>query len=81
MKKKYTLEQVERLAKDRSIVSIFVDFDPKHYKKSRSFTWEDRDKIRWDHVVRCRLDWKEPQWRINGNGDARICYGFRINPE
>lgn len=77
MKKKYTLE---RLAKDRSIVSIFVHFDPKHYEKPRSFSWEDRNKIRWYHVVRCRLDWKEPQWH-NVDGDARICYGFRINPE
>jgi len=86
MKKKYTLEQVERLAKDRSIVSILVEFDRKYYKsntnanKSRAFFWENRAKIRWDHVVRCRLDWAEPKWH-NVNGDGRECHGFRIHPE
>lgn len=84
--KKYSLELVERLAANRTITSIVVEFDKDYYKSSvhikkpHTYRWEDRDKIRWDHVTRCRLDFEQSKWyNIDGDGCERP--GFRINPE
>jgi len=86
MKKKYSLGQIERLAKNKEITSIVVEFDKLYYKskvhlnKKHTYSWEDRDKIRWDHVVRCRLDFSKPKWyMIDGDGYKRP--GFRVRPE
>ena len=86
MKKQYSLKQIERLAKDKNICFINVVYDKEYYKSSvhlthpHSYSYEDRDKIRWDHVVRCRLDWDKPKWH-NVDGEAGPVPGFRIRPE
>lgn len=85
-RKSYSLELIERLAAGKDIAFIQVVYDKSFYKStkhiptSHSYLFKHRNRIRWDMVVKCRLDFKVSKW-YNVDGDGCERPGFKINPE
>lgn len=84
--KKYSLELVEKLSFGKDIAFIRVVYNKEYYKSnvhvpnSHSYLFEHRQRIRWDMVVKCRLDFRVPKW-YNLDGDGCKRPGFKIRPE
>lgn len=71
----FDLPLIEKAAKGIDIGSITVHYDGR--KSPVNYDWEDRKKIRWGNVKKCRLNFKEGKsYLINGEACKRP--GFRV---
>ena len=74
----FKLSDIEKQAKGKDVVSITIKYSNKDLEYC--YFWKDRKIIRWNNVIRCRLDLtKSKTYNINGEACKRV--GLRLKPK
>jgi len=75
----FSLEQIENQAKGKPVASIVVHYEGR--KDPVRYPWVNRKQVKWDNVLRCRLDFETPVQHYVGNGEYGTRPGFRVKPK
>lgn len=80
----FSLSAIENEAAGKPIASITVHYAVNYGGRSQEkpvvYTWDKRKQIKWQNVIRCRLDFDKPKSYLH-NGDGCKRPGYRVKPK